>query len=59
MATVLATVNFNTNRRQCMNTKHYDEIVEQFKEYHPYLANGMKDWRPKGDMGIRDRKSVV
>lgn len=36
-----------------MNVKHYEEILEQFKEYHPYLANGIKDWRPKGDMGIR------
>ena len=36
-----------------MNIRHYEEIVEQFKEYHPYLANVMKDWRPRGDMGIR------
>ena len=36
-----------------MNTQHYDRILEQFKMHHPYLAEGMYDWRPRGDMGIR------
>ena len=36
-----------------MNTKHYDEIVELFKKAHPYLANGIRDWRPRGEYGIR------
>lgn len=36
-----------------MNTKHYNEILEQFKKYHPYLAEGIHDWRPRGEMGIR------
>ena len=38
-----------------MNTKYYKQIVEQFKKYHPYLANGMVDWEPRGDMKIRVR----
>ena len=36
-----------------MNKKHYEEIVEQFKMHHPYLADGVADWRPRGEMGIR------
>ena len=36
-----------------MNTKHYDEIFEKFKEYHPYLIGDCSDWRPRGDRGIR------
>lgn len=36
-----------------MNTKHYDDIVEQFKMSHPYLANGIHSWRPRGEHGIR------
>ena len=36
-----------------MNTKHYDEIFEEFKDYHPYLVNDVDDWRPRGDRGIR------
>ena len=36
-----------------MNIKHYEDIVEQFKLAHPYLANGIRDWRPRGEYGIR------
>lgn len=36
-----------------MNAQHYKRIVEEFKEYHPYLANGIKDWSPRGEMGVR------
>ena len=36
-----------------MNTKHYDEILERFKTHHPYMADGIEDWRPRGEMGIR------
>lgn len=36
-----------------MNIKHYERIVEQFKMYHPYLADGIDDWEPRGEMGIR------
>lgn len=36
-----------------MNTKHYDEIFEEFKDYHPYLVNDVDNWRPRGDRGIR------
>ena len=36
-----------------MNTKYYDEIFETFKTYHPYLANDVVDYRPRGESGIR------
>lgn len=36
-----------------MNTKHYEEIYEEFKAYHPYMADDVNDWRPRGDRGIR------
>ena len=36
-----------------MNIKHYEEIFELFKEYHPYMSSNVADYRPKGDLGIR------
>ena len=36
-----------------MNIKHYENILEQFKAYHPYLADGIADWGPRGEMRIR------
>ena len=36
-----------------MNIKHYEEIVEEFKLHHPYMADEIADWRPRGDMGVR------
>lgn len=36
-----------------MNIKHYMSILDQFKMYHPYLADGIEDWSPRGEMGIR------
>lgn len=36
-----------------MNKKHYEEILEQFKKHHPYMADGISEWRPRGEMGIR------
>ena len=36
-----------------MNAQYYKEILEQFKTYHPYLAEGIEDWRPRGEYGIR------
>ena len=36
-----------------MNIKHYEKILEQFKIYHPYLADGIADWSPRGEMKIR------
>lgn len=36
-----------------MNTRHYEDIFEQFREYHPYLVDDYADWRPRGDRGIR------
>lgn len=36
-----------------MNVKHYEEIFEEFKLHHPYLVGDVKDWRPRGDVGIR------
>jgi ribosome-binding protein aMBF1 (putative translation factor) len=36
-----------------MNNQHYLRILEDFKVYHPYLADGIKDWSPRGEMGIR------
>lgn len=36
-----------------MNTKHYENIFEEFKDCHPYLIQDCIDWRPRGDRGIR------
>ena len=36
-----------------MNSQYYTRILEEFKLYHPYLADGIRDWRPRGEMGIR------
>ena len=36
-----------------MNIKYYEEILEDFKKYHPYMADGIDDWRPNGNAGIR------
>lgn len=36
-----------------MNVEHYKQIFEDFKLRHSYLANGVKDWSPRGDMGVR------
>ena len=36
-----------------MNTRHYENIFEQFKEYHPYLIDDVVDYRPRSDRGIR------
>lgn len=36
-----------------MNTRHYEGIFEQFKDYHPYLVDDYADWRPRGDRGVR------
>lgn len=36
-----------------MNITYYEGILEQFKAYHPYLADGIRDWSPKGEHGIR------
>lgn len=36
-----------------MNNQHYMRILEDFKIYHPYLADGIKDWSPRGEHGIR------
>lgn len=36
-----------------MDIQHYTSIFEEFKTYHPYLADGIKDWFPRGEMGIR------
>lgn len=36
-----------------MNIRHYEEVVRKFKEVSPHLAAMMKDWRPRGDFGIR------
>lgn len=36
-----------------MNVAHYNEIYEQFKLYHHYLARDVRDWRPRGENGIR------
>lgn len=36
-----------------MNNQHYMRILEEFKIHHPYLADGIEDWSPRGEMGIR------
>ena len=36
-----------------MNNQFYMRIVEEFKSRHPYLADGIEDWSPRGEMGIR------
>lgn len=36
-----------------MNTKYYDDIFKEFKLYHPYMADDVDDYRPKGEFGIR------
>lgn len=36
-----------------MNTKYYEEIFNTFKEYHPYMAQDVVDYRPKSDIAIR------
>lgn len=36
-----------------MNNRHYEDIFEEFKDYHPYLVNDYEDWRPRGDRGVR------
>ena len=41
------------SQEEYMNNKHYMQILEEFKTYHPYLADGIKEWSPRGEMGIR------
>ena len=36
-----------------MNTKHYETIFKEFKMQHPYMANDIVDYSPKGELGIR------
>ena len=36
-----------------MNIKHYEDIYEMFKDAHPYIADDVVDYRPRGDLGIR------
>ena len=36
-----------------MNVKHYKDILKQFEECSPHLAQLKVDWRPRGDCGIR------
>lgn len=36
-----------------MNADYYNGILDEFKRYNPYMAHGVADWRPRGDMGIR------
>jgi DNA-binding Xre family transcriptional regulator len=38
-----------------MNIQYYTRILEEFKNHHPYLADGIADWSPRGEMGIRVR----
>ena len=49
MATVLAT----TKMEEKMNKRYYAQILEEFKSYHPYLAENIRDWSPRGEHGIR------
>lgn len=36
-----------------MNKQHYDSILNELLQTHPYIANDYLDYRPKGDRGIR------
>lgn len=37
----------------CMNIRRYMDILDQFKLYHPYLADGVADWEPISGNSIR------
>ena len=36
-----------------MDKRHYENIVESFKNDHPYMERDLYDWRPRGDAGVR------
>jgi DNA-binding XRE family transcriptional regulator len=36
-----------------MNTKHYENIFNEFKMQHPYMADEIVDYGPRGELGIR------
>ena len=36
-----------------MNTKHYDNIFNEFKLRHPYMVDDIVDYGPRGELGIR------
>ena len=36
-----------------INTKWYDDIFKDFKNYHPYMIEDVKSVRPRGEIGIR------
>ena len=36
-----------------MNKQHYDSILEELFANHPYMLSEYKEYRPKGDRGVR------
>lgn len=36
-----------------MDKRYYENIVESFKDDHPYMEKDLHDWRPRSDSGIR------
>lgn len=36
-----------------LNTKRYEHIFEEFKYYHPYMADDVVECQPRGEKGIR------
>lgn len=36
-----------------LNTKYYETIFEEFRRFHPYIADDVIDYRPKGEHGLR------
>jgi ribosome-binding protein aMBF1 (putative translation factor) len=36
-----------------LNIKYYENIFEEFRRFHPYIADDVVDYRPKGEHGLR------
>ena len=36
-----------------LNIKYYENIFEEFRRFHPYIADDVVDYRPKGEYGLR------
>lgn len=36
-----------------LNIRYYEGIFEEFRRFHPYIADDVVDYRPKGEHGLR------